>query len=364
MSSTVEKIFQRLKQRRKLSNRKVVIGLVAVGLFYLIAIFAEFLSPYDYRIQSRTEPSAPPTAIHWRDAQGNFHLRPFIYKRRLSDALQRIYEEDTSRAYPITFFTRGHSYKILGLITSDRHLFGVEGSSDDRNAPRISLLGTDDIGRDRFSRLLVASRFTLIVGPLGTILAGALGILLGCLAVYANRVLNAFIMRAADTMMALPTLVLVLAARAAFPLELPPTRAGFLLIMIFVVVGWAEMTRLTESIVRSIKQKEFVQAAVGIGLTQPRILLRHILPNAAPTLLAQLMIRLPMFILVETSLSFLGVGLQEPEVSWGTMLTSATDINQLQKNYLLLLSPAIALVALTASFRLLGNGLQKKDKDF
>lgn len=363
MSSTIEKIFQRLKQRRKLSNKKVVIGIIAVGLFYLVAIFAEFISPYDYRAQSRIEPSAPPTTIHWRDVSGNFHLRPFIYKRRLADPLQRIYTEDTSRSYPLTFFARGHSYKILGLIAWDRHFFGVK-DNDDANPPRVNLLGTDELGRDRMSRLLVASRFTLIVGPLGTILAGALGILLGCLAVYSNRFLSAFIMRTADTMMALPTLVLVLAARAAFPLELPPTRAAFLLIMIFVAVGWAEMTRLTESIVRSLKQREFAQAAIAIGLTQPRILWRHILPNAMPTLLAQLMIRLPMFILVETSLSFLGVGLQEPEVSWGTMLTSATDINQLHKNFLLLLSPAIALVALTASFRLLGNGLQKNDKGF
>lgn len=338
-------------------NKKVLFGVLSVGFFYFIAITAQFFAPYDYRQQSRTEPFAPPTTIRWRDTDGNFHLRPFIYRRNLTDPLERTYSEDTSQAYPISFFARGHSYKILGLITSDRHFFGVE-ITDDTNTPRINLLGTDELGRDRFSRLLIGSRFTLIVGPLGTLLAASFGVLLGCLAVYSNKFLSAFIMRTADTMMALPTLVLVLATRAAFPLELPPLRAAGLLILIFVAFGWAEMTRLTESLVRSIRQREFVTAAVCIGLTQPRILWRHILPNAFPTLLAQVMIQLPAFILVETALSFLGVGLQEPEVSWGTMLASATDITQLHKHFVLLLSPAIALVLLVSGFRLLAKGLQ------
>lgn len=338
-------------------NKKVLFGILAVSFFYFIAITAQFFAPYDYRQQSRSEPFAPPTTIHWRDINGNFHFRPFIYKRNLTDPLERTYAEDTSQAYPISFFTRGHSYKLLGLITCDRHLFGVE-TVDNTDAPRINLLGTDDLGRDRISRLLIGSRFTLIVGPIGTLLAASFGILLGCLAVYSNKFLSAFIMRTADTMMALPTLVLVLATRAAFPLELPPLRAAGLLILIFVAFGWAEMTRLTESLVRSLRQREFVLAAVSIGLTQPKILWRHILPNAFPTLLAQIMIQLPAFILVETALSFLGVGLQEPEVSWGTMLASATDITQLHKHFILLLSPAIALVLLVSSFRLLAKGLQ------
>lgn len=344
------------------SNRKVLFGSIIVVLFYLLAVFAQFIAPYDYREQSRLEPFAPPTTIHWRDAKGNFHPRPFIYSRRLIDPLKRTYAEDTSHAYQISFFTHGHSYKLFGLFTFDRHLFGVD--SDETNAPRLNLFGTDELGRDRFSRLLLASRFTLIVGPLGTILAGALGILLGCLAVYSSRFSSAFIMRSADTMMALPTLVLVLAARAAFALELPPWRAALLLILIFVFVGWAEIARLTESLVRSLRQREFVQAAVAIGLSQPRILFRHILPNATPTLFAQLMIRLPMFILVETSLSFLGVGLQEPEVSWGTMLASASDMTQLREHTLLLLLPAIALILLVTGFRILGEGLQTKGERF
>jgi peptide/nickel transport system permease protein len=229
-----------------------------------------------------------------------------------------------------------------------------------RDAPRISLLGTDGLGRDRLSRLLKGARFSLIVGPTGMLLASVLGIVLGCLAGYGGRTLDALLMRAADVMMALPVLVLILAARAAFPLELPPARAALLLIMIFVAVGWAEMARLARGLVMALRGREFVLAAAALGLSKTRILFRHILPNAARPLLVQMTLMLPFFLLTETALSFLGVGLQEPEASWGNMLAEASDITLLRRAPLELLSPALAIFLFVLGARLLGDGLKSK----
>jgi peptide/nickel transport system permease protein len=160
-------------------------------------------------------------------------------------------------------------------------------------------------------------------------------------------------------MMSLPVLVLILAARAAFPLELPPSRAVLLLVTIFIAVGWAEMARLTRGLVITLREREFVLAARAIGLTRWRILFRHILPNAAAPLIVQATILLPAFLLAETSLSFLGVGLQEPEASWGNMLMAASDVTLLRNQPRLILSPALAIFLFVLAVRLLSDGLRK-----
>jgi peptide/nickel transport system permease protein len=162
-------------------------------------------------------------------------------------------------------------------------------------------------------------------------------------------------------MMSLPVLVLILAARAAFPLELPPMRAALLLISIFLAVGWAEMARLSRGLVVALRRREFVLAAESIGLTQTRILFRHILPNALRPLVVQVTLMLPAFLLAETALSFLGVGLQEPEASWGNMLAAAADPTLLAEQPLVLLSPAFAIFLFVLGVRLLSDGLKSKD---
>jgi len=349
---------------------KLLVGAGLILFFYVTALCANFLAPYDYRAQARREPSAPPSAIRFRDAGGRWHARPFIYARRLVDPLARTFAEDTSRAYPLALFVRGSSYKFLGLFATDRHLFGVQTDAansaatvqgtNTASAPRVYLFGADALGRDRLSRLLVAARFSLVVAPLGTLLAGALGVLIGCVAGYAGRRTDALLMRAADAMMALPALVLILAARAAFPLELPPVKAGLLLVAIFVVIGWAEMARLARGLVLQLKQREFVLAAQSLGLSQSRVLFRHILPNAARPLIVQASLMLPTFLLAEVALSFLGVGLQEPEPSWGNMLAAASDLTLLAERPFLLLAPAFAIFLFVLGVRLLSDGLKTK----
>lgn len=339
-------------KKNKKQRRGKLVGIAILSVFSLILLFAGFLAPYPYQQQLRSEPSAPVSSLYFRDAEGAFHLRPFVYKIRLEDPLTLRYTEDRSRPYPVAFFVHDGSYSVVGLFSSNLHLFGVSGA-DAADPPRIRLLGSDELGRDRFSRLLYAIRFSLIVAPLGTLLAALIGVLIGIVSGYSPRLVDNLLMGAADTMLSLPTLILILAARAAFPLELPPLRAAFLLIMIFALTGWAEIARLARGLVVAVREREFVLAAKASGLTENRILFRHILPNIMGPLITQTTLILPAFLLYEVALSFLGVGLQDPEASLGNMLSAASDLTRLQAEPLLILSPAIVIFLFVLAVRLL-----------
>lgn len=332
---------------KRRTDRVAVFGWLVVGLFALSAVFAGFLAPYDPSAQSRFEPSAPVTTIHFNG------LTPIIHPRRVEDSLRRTYSEDTSVAFPVGLFVRGYSYKLLGIAETDVHLFGVRSTSG--IVPRINLLGTDQLGRDRFSRLLYAVRFSLIVALIGVLVACLVGISIGGVSGYVGGLVDTFLMGATDAMLALPTLILILGARAAFPLELPMTRAALLLLLIFGLTGWAEMARLTRGLVLSFRQREFVVAAVALGVSRARVLFRHILPNILPSLRTRALLLLPTFLLAEVALSYLGVGLQEPEPSLGNMLTAASDLDQLRSQPFSVLSPALAVLLFTLGVRLIGR---------
>lgn len=341
-----------MKTRRR--NRALIAGIVIVAAFYFVAIFADFLAPYDYKEQTRTEPSAPVSNIElFLVGSDGWHFLPHVRKRNLVDPRNMIYEEDPTQIYKVRLFAHGYSYNLFGFIPASTHLVGVnpEATAD---APRLRLLGTDQLGRDRFSRLLHATRFSLLVSPIGTLLACLIGIFVGAISGYAHRSVDAILMGVADTMISLPALILILAARAAFPIELPPISAAMLLIFIFTLIGWGEMARLTRGLVLSIKEREFILAARSIGLSEMRILWRHILPNVAGPLVIQATLMLPVFLLAEIALSFLGVGLQEPEPSLGNMLSAASDVTQIRNAPWLILSPAAAIFMFVLGIRLLG----------
>jgi peptide/nickel transport system permease protein len=359
----------KMKDRRRLwrlselrGRGALLAGACVLTLFCLIAIFADLLAPYDYSSLSRREPFAPPTTIRFRDAQDRWHARPFIYARRLVDPATHRYEEVTDRPYPLELFTRGYSYKLLNLFTTDLHLFGARAEAG-AEVPRLYLLGADKFGRDRLSRLLMATRYSLFIGPIGALIASALGVLIGIIAGYAEGWTDAVLMRAADVMLALPTLVLILAARATFPPALPPADAIKLLLILLVAMGWAEMARLARGLTQELRQREFVMAAVSLGSSPSRVILRHILPGAALPLAAQSLLILPAFLLAETALSFLGVGLQEPEASWGSLLTSVDSSLFKRGHAWAELSPALAIMLFVLGARLLGDGLGKEGRE-
>ncbi len=331
-------------------SRRLVAGSF-IAVFYLAVVLADFLAPYDHREQARVEPSAPASTVRFTAPDGTFSFRPFIYASRLADPLARVYAVEETSAAPLQFFVHGYPYHFFGLIPSDIHLFGT--GTDQKETIRIHLLGTDALGRDRFSRLLLANRFSLLVSPGGTALACIIGILVGLVSGYGRRLVDSALMGVADAMLSLPTLIIILAARAAFPLELPPVTAAVLLIGIFSLTGWAGIARLTRSLVRAAREQGYVTAAVATGIRPSLILLRHILPNISRPLIVQATLMLPVFLLSEAALSFLGVGLQEPEPSLGNMLTAAADLDQLLVQPFLLLAPAALITSFVFTIRLL-----------
>jgi peptide/nickel transport system permease protein len=203
--------------------------------------------------------------------------------------------------------------------------------------------------------LLYAIRFSFIVALIGVLVACLVGILIGGVSGYAGRLVDTFLMGVTDAMLALPTLILILGVRAAFPLELPMTQAALLLLLIFALTGWAEMARLTRGLVRSFRKREFVVAAVALGVSETRVLFRHILPNILPSLRTRALLLLPTFLLAEVALSYLGVGLQEPEPSLGNMLTAASDLDLLRSQPFSVLAPALAVLLFTLGVRLIGR---------
>ena len=340
------------------SNR---IGLAILAALYLLSLLGGFLAPYNHRSQAKDTPFLPPTRIHFVDAQGGFHLRPFVYRPRITDRLMFAYDEEQTWAYPLRFFVRGESYHWLGVIESNWHLVGVEdsvatarGTVPNGAPPRLHLLGTDNLGRDVLARLLYAGQISLVIGPVGLLLAYLLGVSLGAISGYFGGVVDSVLMRAAEIVMSLPTLILILAFRAAFPLSVTPRQVATMMITIFAAVGWAEVARLTRNLALAERVKDYVTAAISLGASNVRIIARHVLPNITTPLLTQFALTAPTFILAEITLSFLGVGVQEPSASWGTMLADAKDLSVL-KNYWWMLVP-VACVFLTAlAFQLLGE---------
>ncbi|MGH9751805.1 MAG: ABC transporter permease [Blastocatellia bacterium] len=340
--------------RNRLRGRgSLLAGASVLTFFCLIAVFADLLAPYDYSALLPEESFAPRATIRFRDAQGRWHARPFIYARRLVDPATHRYEEITDRPYPLELFP---------FFPTNLRLFGVRAEAG-VEAPRIYLLGADKHGRDRFSRLLMATRYSLLIGPLGALLASALGVLIGVVAGYVGGWTDAVLMRAADVMLALPTLVLILAARATFPPALPPADAIKLLLTVFVALGWAEMARLARSLTLELRRREYVMAAVSLGCSPARVIFHHILPSAALPLVAQLLLILPAFLRAETALSYLGVGLQEPEASWGSLL-NIEDGGVFRRGHAWAeLSPALAITLFVFGARLFGDGLQKEGRE-
>jgi peptide/nickel transport system permease protein len=326
-----------------MTRAKAIIGAL-VGLHALI-LLAGFASPYDPTTQTRTMPFAPPARVHVFDADGRFHVTPFVYAL-VSDASGAIYSEDTSARFPVRLLTHGAPYTLFPGVTSDIHFFGVDAPG------RIALFGTDGYGRDVFSRVLYGARVSVTAGLLATLCALLVGTALGTLAGFCDGIVDRIVMRAADVFMAVPWLYLLFAVRAALPLHLD-TRAAFLmLVAVLGIVGWARPSRLVRGIVLSAKERAYVQAAEGFGAPPLYILRRHVVPQTYGVILTQAGLLIPQFILAEVTLSFLGLGVGEPEASLGSMLGTLQQYHVLA-SYWWMFAPAVALVTVATAYHAL-----------
>jgi peptide/nickel transport system permease protein len=316
--------------------RKTRAWVVLLIICHSVVLLAGFLSPYDVESQNRALSFAPPSRIHFLDAEGRL-VRPFVFNWKPAPGTYTQYEEDRSTPYPIRFLIRGSPYRLFGIWTARKHLFGVEAPG------KIFLLGADVYGRDQLSRLLYGGRISLSSGLFAASLALSLGVLFGALAGYCGRVADEVIMRIAEIFLAVPWFYLLLAVRAFLPLHLDSRVVLFLLVALLGAVGWARPARLVRGVVLSAKESDYVLAATGFGASKFYLLRVHILPQVYGVIGTQAALLIPRLIVAEVTLSYLGLGVSDPEASWGNMLAGIQDYFVLQFCWWLL-APAAALV--------------------
>jgi peptide/nickel transport system permease protein len=332
-------------------NRIAMLGGGILILFYTLAVFADFFTPYGMETQNRTLYNCPATGIHFVDSAGKFHLWPFVYGKVLADRKWTRYSDDTAKQYSIRIFPKGESYRLLGIVRMNRHFFGVEGDG------RIFLMGTDQFGRDVFSRLLYGGRISLSIGLVGILLSFSLGMVIGGISGYFGGLTDTVIMRFTELIMSVPALYLILALRASFPISIKPDEMYLIMVVILSFIGWAGMSRIIRGMVLSIKENDYVIAARALGFGHLRIIIRHILPNTLSFVIVAATISIPGYILGEVALSFLGVGIAEPAASWGNMLKQAQSVRVLA-SFPWILAPGYAIFLTVLAFNFLGDGLR------
>jgi peptide/nickel transport system permease protein len=352
-------------------HRAALIGGGFLILMYVIAAFAGFLAPYGIN-EYRTRPSAafrPPTQIHWTDPETGRLTRPFVYdvdSERDPVTFQRVYVEDTSERFPIKFFVQRPeaTYKVLGLFESDVHLFGVDDPA------RIFLWGTNNLGKDVFSRVLYGGQVSLTVGILAVWVSLALGLLFGGLAGFYGGWVDEFVMRLVEVLSAIPGLFLLVVLASllqdprnplaqAFGLQMNSAQTFLMIVIVLGFVGWGGLARTIRSLILSIREMEYAQAAKALGAGESRVLWRHLLPATASYVIVDLTLAIPGFILTETGLSFIGLGPSEVDTaSWGMLLRDATARGISIQFVPWLLIPGIPIFLAVLCWNLVGDGLR------
>jgi peptide/nickel transport system permease protein len=323
-----------LAWRELRKNKLAVISLWMLAIFYFIALFGQFFAPFDYQDQNPQGINAsyhPPMKVRWRDAQtGEYSLMPFCYAT--------VYQQGEWLPNP------------KQKLPLNVHFLGAEDGP-------IFLLGTDVFGRDYLSRLIYGAMISLSVGFIGIVITFVLGMLVGGIAGFYGGRLDDLIMRGCEVMMSVPDFYLLLALAAALPPTLNPVAVYLLIIVILSFVGWAGMARIIRGMVLSVREREYVEAGRSLGLSDLKLITRHILPSTFTYAIIAATMSVPGYILAESGLSFLGLGIRDPMASWGNMLAAAQNLTTLTTRFWIL-APAVAIFLTTLAFNLLGDGLR------
>ena len=348
--------YWKLMWWRFLRHRLAVVSAVIVLLLYLVAAFAEFVAPYDPEETFAKYKLVPPTPIHFFDEAGNWQ-GPFVYqikRDRDPETLRSIYTEDKSVIYPIQFWVEGSEYKLWGLWPMKTRLFGLDVEHSEQG---IFLLGGDRLGRDLFSRLCYGARISLTIGLVSVIISLVLGIFLGGISGYYGGAIDNTVQRLIEFIRSVPEIPLVMGLAAALPADWPVVRLYFGVTVVLSFIGWTGLARVVRGRFLSLREEDFVMAARLSGASEQRIIFRHMLPSFLSHIIASLTLAIPAIILSETGLSFIGLGLRAPAISWGVLLQEAQNVRSMALAPWVL-TPGIAVVITVLAFNFLGDGIR------
>jgi peptide/nickel transport system permease protein len=344
---------RRLMWWRFRRHRLAMVGAAIVAALYLVVLFADFLAYSDPNDDEAERALVPPQSIHWFDGGFRPYVHPVEGERDLA-TLRREYRADTSEKVRLRFFARGYEYELFGFIKTDIHLIGTEDGSTESS---LFVLGTDELGRDIYSRLVHGTRTSLTIGLVGVTLSLLLGVMMGGISGYYGGVVDTVIQRIIEVMRSIPTIPLWLGLAAAMPRDWSVQRVYFAITIIISLIGWTELARVVRGRFLQLRQEDFVTAARLVGARPPRIIFTHMVPLFASHIIAATTLALPAMIIAETSLSFLGLGLREPAISWGVMLQQAQNIQSIAHSPWMLL-PVVPVVLAILAFNFMGDGLR------
>ena len=340
-----------LMWRKLRRHRLALAGATVLALLYVVAIFAEFFAPHDQFQRHNDFINAPPVLVRVFD-DGRVR-RPFVYplvQTRNEVTLRREYTADTTRRLPLVLFVRGDPYKLWGIFRTDLHFFGTRGGE-------AFLLGTDRLGRDMLSRVIHGARISLSIGLVGVFISFVLGCILGGISGYYGGTPDLIVQRAIEFIISIPTIPLWMALSAALPANWPALRVYFAITVILALQGWAGLARVVRGKLLELREEDFVMAARIAGQGAGDIIRRHLLPSFMSYLIVNITLAIPGMILGETALSFLGLGLRPPVVSWGVLLKDAQNFRTVAIHPWLLI-PGIFVVVTVLMFNFLGDGLR------